>query len=59
MGSNKNVYKGLDHKIFQTQGTKQNEISLFEELNVIQKDLERNPNNCSLKLKRHSIKQEH
>ena len=34
------------------------EISLFEELNVIQKDLESNPNNSSLKLKLHNIKQE-
>ena len=34
------------------------EISLFEELNVIQKDLENNPNNSSLKLKLHNIKQE-
>ena len=34
------------------------EISLFEELNVIQKDLESNPNISSLKLKLHNIKQE-
>ena len=34
------------------------ETSLFEELNVIQKDLESNPNNSSLKLKLHNIRQE-
>ena len=34
------------------------EISLFQELNGIQKNLESNPNNSSLKLKLHNIKQE-
>ena len=60
MGSNKNVYQGLDHKIFKTErGDKKNrEKYLFEELNVIQRDLESNPNNSSLKLRPHNIKQE-
>ena len=37
---------------------KNRENSLFEELNVIEKDLESNPNNSFPKLKLHNIKQE-